>query len=93
MYVRALIVVLIILNAGVALWWALQPAAVPPAAPSQPAGVARLELLPTPPTAAAPAVATVAPAAAPVPPPAAPAAQPAVAAVDSTPPPTPAATP
>ncbi|MCF8822022.1 SPOR domain-containing protein, partial [Xanthomonas campestris pv. campestris] len=27
MYVRALIVVLIILNAGVALWWALQPAA------------------------------------------------------------------
>ncbi|MCC8689224.1 SPOR domain-containing protein, partial [Xanthomonas campestris] len=42
MYVRALIVVLIILNAGVALWWALQPAAAPPAAPSQPAGVARL---------------------------------------------------
>ena len=92
MYVRALIVVLIILNAGVALWWALQPAAAPPAAPSQPAGVARLELLPTPPTAAAPAVATVAPAAAPVPPTAAPAAQPAVAAVENTPPPTPAAT-
>ncbi|WP_115557344.1 SPOR domain-containing protein [Xanthomonas campestris] len=92
MYVRALIVVLIILNAGVALWWALQPAAAPPAAPSQPAGVARLELLPTPPTAAAPAVATVAPAAAPSPPPAAPAAQPAVAAVEHTPPPTPAAT-
>lgn len=92
MYVRALIVVLIILNAGVALRWALQPAVVLPAAPSQPAGVARLELLPTPPTAAAPAVATVAPAAAPVPPPAAPAAQPAVAAVDNTPPPTPAAT-
>ncbi|MEA9913491.1 SPOR domain-containing protein [Xanthomonas campestris pv. raphani] len=92
MYVRALIVVLIILNAGVALWWALQPAAAPPAAPSQPAGVARLELLPTPPTAAAPAVATVAPAAAPVPPPAAPAAQPVVAAVDKAPPPTPAAT-
>ncbi|MCS3847428.1 SPOR domain-containing protein [Xanthomonas campestris] len=92
MYVRALIVVLIILNAGVALWWALQPVAAPPAAPSQPAGVARLELLPTPPTAAAPAVATVAPAAAPVPPPAAPAAQPAVAAVENTPPPKPAAT-
>ncbi|MCC5072499.1 SPOR domain-containing protein [Xanthomonas campestris] len=92
MYVRALIVVLIILNAGVALWWALQPAAAPPAAPSQPAGVARLELLPTPPTAAAPAVATVAPAAAPVPPPAAPAAQPVVAALDKAPPPTPAAT-
>ncbi|KQQ83860.1 sporulation protein [Xanthomonas sp. Leaf131] len=46
MYVRALIVVLIVLNAGVALWWALQPAPAALAAPAQPAGVARLELLP-----------------------------------------------
>ncbi|MEF9419714.1 SPOR domain-containing protein [Xanthomonas citri] len=47
MYVRALIVVLIVLNAGVALWWALQPPPAPPSAPPQPSGVARLELLPT----------------------------------------------
>ncbi|AOY61344.1 sporulation protein [Xanthomonas phaseoli pv. phaseoli] len=47
MYVRALIVVLIVLNAGVALWWALQPPPAPPSAPPQPNGVARLELLPT----------------------------------------------
>ncbi|MBO9719484.1 SPOR domain-containing protein [Xanthomonas phaseoli] len=47
MYVRALIVVLIVLNAGVALWWALQPSPAPPPAPLQPTGVARLELLPT----------------------------------------------
>ncbi|MGV7185734.1 SPOR domain-containing protein [Xanthomonas axonopodis] len=47
MYVRALIVVLIVLNAGVALWWALQPPSAPPSAPPQPSGVARLELLPT----------------------------------------------
>ncbi|PPU94413.1 sporulation protein [Xanthomonas populi] len=46
MYVRALIVVLIILNAGVALWWALQPAPAALAAPAQRAGVARLEVLP-----------------------------------------------
>ncbi|MDO7948659.1 SPOR domain-containing protein [Xanthomonas euvesicatoria pv. eucalypti] len=47
MYVRALIVVLIVLNAGVALWWALQPPPAPPPAPRQPTGVARRELLPT----------------------------------------------
>ncbi|MCC8537197.1 SPOR domain-containing protein [Xanthomonas axonopodis pv. poinsettiicola] len=46
MYVRALIVVLIVLNAGVALWWAMQPPPSPPAAPPQPTGVARLEVLP-----------------------------------------------
>ncbi|MCC8626201.1 SPOR domain-containing protein [Xanthomonas vesicatoria] len=50
MYVRALIVVLIILNAGVALWWAVQPPAAAPAAPPQPSGVARLDLLPVLPT-------------------------------------------
>ncbi|WP_226427935.1 SPOR domain-containing protein [Xanthomonas sp. NCPPB 2865] len=47
MYVRVLIVVLIVLNAGVALWWALQPAPAAVAAPPQPAGVARLEVLPS----------------------------------------------
>ncbi|MDM7556243.1 SPOR domain-containing protein [Xanthomonas fragariae] len=46
MYVRALIVVLIILNAGVALWWALQSSPAAQVAPAQPPGVARLELLP-----------------------------------------------
>ncbi|MCS3747856.1 hypothetical protein FHY18_003484 [Xanthomonas arboricola] len=56
MYVRALIVVLIILNAGVALWWALQPPPAPPAAPPQPSGVARLDLLPMLPTRATAAV-------------------------------------
>ncbi|WP_349782814.1 SPOR domain-containing protein [Xanthomonas arboricola] len=55
MYVRALIVVLIVLNAGVALWWALQPAPAAVTAPPQPAGVARLEVLPS--TAAAAAAA------------------------------------
>ncbi|OBR75073.1 sporulation protein [Xanthomonas arboricola] len=53
MYVRALIVVLIVLNAGVALWWALQPAPAAVAAPPQPAGVARLEVLPSTAAAAA----------------------------------------
>ncbi|WP_421570007.1 SPOR domain-containing protein [Stenotrophomonas sp. PD6] len=67
MLTRALIVVLAILNVGVALWWMLrgEPAAAPPPAP--PAGVARLQLLDTPaapaPTAAAPAAASAAPAA------------------------------
>jgi len=46
MSVRALIVVLIVLNAGVALWWAVQLPTAPPPAPPQPTGVARLELLP-----------------------------------------------
>lgn len=54
MLTRALIVVLAILNVGVALWWMLrgEPA---PAPPSSPTGVAQLQLLDTPtPTAAAP---------------------------------------
>jgi cell division protein FtsN len=67
MLTRALIVVLAILNVGVALWWMLrgEPATAPPPAP--PTGVARLQLLDTPtvpaPTAAAPAAASAAPAA------------------------------
>ncbi|MEQ7992927.1 SPOR domain-containing protein [Xanthomonas hortorum] len=86
MYVRALIVVLIVLNAGVALWWAMQPAPAALAAPAQPAGVARLEVLPNIATGAAaaisgeaataaadaaPAATSVAPAPAPAPAPAA----------------------
>ncbi len=54
MLTRALIVVLAILNVGVALWWMLRgdAAPAPPAAP--PTGVAQLQLLDTP-KAAAPA--------------------------------------
>ncbi|AXI83440.1 SPOR domain-containing protein [Xylella taiwanensis] len=48
MLVRALIVVLVVLNLGVALWWGSQPAPqVPvPVPTSSPVHVARLELLP-----------------------------------------------
>lgn len=45
MLIRALIVLLIVLNLGVAAWWISRPAAQPPALPEQPAGVARLQLL------------------------------------------------
>lgn len=94
MLTRALIVVLAILNVGVALWWMLRGEPVP-APVEAPAGVARLQFLDTPqapadaPAAAAPAAASTAPltdatAAAPAAPAAAPAATPA---------PTPAATP
>ncbi|NWF34059.1 SPOR domain-containing protein [Stenotrophomonas sp. SAM-B] len=55
MLTRALIVVLVILNLGVALWWLLrsEPVSEPPASP---VGVAQLEVLP--PTQAPPAAAT-----------------------------------
>lgn len=42
MLTRALIVVLAILNLGVACWWLLRDAPQPPAPPPQPAGVAEL---------------------------------------------------
>lgn len=45
MLIRALIVLLIVLNLGVATWWISRPAAQPAALPEQPAGVARLQLL------------------------------------------------
>ncbi|MGE8248411.1 MAG: SPOR domain-containing protein, partial [Stenotrophomonas bentonitica] len=89
MLTRALIVVLVILNLGVALWWLLrgEPASAPPASP---VGVAQLEVLPAtqaPPAAAtplnaAPAPKYVTPAAAPVAPPQATAAAPATALAD-----------
>ncbi|WP_369934930.1 SPOR domain-containing protein [Xanthomonas tesorieronis] len=47
MLVRALLVVLTILNLGVALWWATQPQTpVPEPMPALPAGVATLQLVP-----------------------------------------------
>ncbi|XQA69256.1 SPOR domain-containing protein [Xanthomonas sacchari] len=62
MLVRALLVVLTILNLGVAVWWAMQPPTPPPVPmPAVPAGVATLQLVnetpapaaaPTPPAAA-----------------------------------------
>lgn len=78
MYVRALIVVLAILNTGVALWWGLRPSPPPPLPPSAPSGVASLQLIaPARADAAASAAAQTAapePAAAPAPASAAPAA-------------------
>lgn len=46
MLTRALIVVLAILNLGVACWWLLRDAPQPPAPPPQPAGVAELRWVP-----------------------------------------------
>lgn len=90
MLTRALIVVLVILNLGVALWWLLrgEPVSEPAASP---VGVAQLEVLPStqaPPAAAtplnaAPALQDVTPAAAPVAPPQATAAAPATALADA----------
>ncbi|MGH8061695.1 MAG: SPOR domain-containing protein [Pseudoxanthomonas sp.] len=45
MLIRALIVLLIVLNLGVAAWWISRPAVQAPVLPEQPAGVARLQLL------------------------------------------------
>lgn len=97
MLTRALIVVLVILNLGVALWWLLrgEPASAPPASP---VGVAQLEVLPstqaTPasatPVTAAPALQDATPTSAPVTPPPVTTAAPPTAVAD-TPAPTPAA--
>ncbi|MBO9873104.1 MULTISPECIES: SPOR domain-containing protein [Xanthomonas] len=74
MLVRALLVVLTILNLGVAVWWAMQPPMPPPVPmPAVPAGVATLQLVNEAP----------APAAAPPPPAAAPVAAPAAAQADT----------
>lgn len=45
MLIRALIVLLIVLNLGVAAWWISRPEPLPPALPAQPTGVPRLQLL------------------------------------------------
>lgn len=45
MLIRALIVLLIVLNVGVAAWWISRPEPLPPGHPAQPAGVPRLQLL------------------------------------------------
>lgn len=45
MLIRALIVLLIVLNLGAAAWWISRPAAQPTVLPEQPAGVAGLQLL------------------------------------------------
>ena len=60
MLTRALIVVLAILNLGVACWWLLRDAPQPPAPPPQPAGVAELRWVPGGVDATAAAAATVA---------------------------------
>jgi hypothetical protein len=44
MLTRALIVLLVVQNLGVAAWWVSRPAALPPAPPQQPQGVAQLQL-------------------------------------------------
>ncbi|MFT4256325.1 MAG: SPOR domain-containing protein [Pseudoxanthomonas sp.] len=68
MLIRALIVLLVVLNLGMAAWWMSRPAPPPPAPPAQPQGVARLQLL-----AEAPIVPTTAPVEPPAPPPSEPA--------------------
>ena len=63
MLIRALIVLLLVLNLGVGLWWATRPTPVPPATDDPPRGVARLQLVsergdrpPVLPAAAAPVI-------------------------------------
>lgn len=66
MLIRALIVLLFVLNLGVAAWWITRPAPEPPLPPELPAGVARLQLVGGPQSPAAPATrAAPSPAAAP----------------------------
>ena len=43
--IRALIVLLVVLNLGVAAWWVSRPEPLPPPPPVQPAGVTKLKLL------------------------------------------------
>ncbi|WP_368562484.1 SPOR domain-containing protein [Pseudoxanthomonas sp. UTMC 1351] len=54
MLIRALIVLLFVLNLGVAAWWITRPAPEPPLPPELPAGVARLQLVDEPQANAAP---------------------------------------
>lgn len=45
MLIRALLVLLVVLNLGAAAWWMTRPAAEPAPAPALPVGVARLQLV------------------------------------------------
>lgn len=56
MVARALIVLLLVLNAGVATWWVMRPPEPPPRVPTQPAGVPRLRLLREAPTPSPPSI-------------------------------------
>ena len=58
MTLRALIVLLAVLNLGVAAWWLLRPDAPPVAAEDAPSGIARLQLVSERPANARPAPAT-----------------------------------
>ena len=55
MLLRALIVLLVVVNLGVAAWWATRAPPPAPAAPATPAGVPRLQLLREAPRPARPA--------------------------------------
>ncbi|GAA5070210.1 SPOR domain-containing protein [Lysobacter panacisoli] len=71
MLVRALVVLLLVLNLGVAAWWMLRAPPSPPIAVEQPADVARLQLVretraPQPAAPAAPATTTTAPSPSPI---------------------------
>ena len=57
MLIRALIVLLVVLNLGVAAWWLTRPAVAPTAIAAAPEGVARLQLLSEAMPAATPAAA------------------------------------
>lgn len=48
MLIRVLIVLLAVLNLGVALWWMTRPAPLPPQPPALPSGVAQLQLVQDP---------------------------------------------
>ena len=63
MLIRALIVLLVVLNLGVAAWWLTRPAAPPAATVVEPEGIARLQLLSEAMPTASPASAVVADAA------------------------------
>ena len=58
MLIRALIVLLVVLNLGVAAWWLTRPAAPPVAMVAEPEGIARLQLLSEAMPTASPATAT-----------------------------------
>lgn len=45
MFPRALLLLLVVLNLGVAAWWLARPAATPPSLPAAPEGVPRLQLV------------------------------------------------